>query len=378
MPRVIPAASTANSPSRTAVDSIPEPFWEKNSDNRITVAKSATDALAITSCPNPVPVSPASFSTATTIPNEVAARSMPTNSGASARRAARSTSPAAMASRSETKNASPTIRRWRSLWRSKAISSPARKNRNTSPIWESTVTGSSTWASPRTVEPIRMPATSSITTGGTLGSGSRSNASGAAVGAGTATGRETHFLVLISFIVSWGFIRTSAHMIHAQVSWWPGNVKTKGGTHIHHLVWGILLLLIFGYVGIALDPGSPLRQIVAIMFGVGMGLTLDEFALWLNLQDVGGEHLSVKESALALIPAQAIGAVCALVAFAKGKLFTAVVGLFVPLVAVIGAIRLAKPGSRWARRYSGSKLERSRARFGERHAVAVQSGGAER
>ena len=235
------------------------------------------------------------------------------------------------------------------------------------------------------------------------------------------TGRETHFLVLISFIVSWGFIRTSAHMIHAQVSWWPGNVKTKGGTHIHHLVWGILLLLIFGYVGIALDPGSPLRQIVAIMFGVGMGLTLDEFALWLNLQDVywtkkgresidavviaaglltitllglgfwidvlqallvflgvGGEHLSVKESALALIPAQAIGAVCALVAFAKGKLFTAVVGLFVPLVAVIGAIRLAKPGSRWARRYSGSKLERSRARFGERHAVAVQSAGVER
>ena len=223
------------------------------------------------------------------------------------------------------------------------------------------------------------------------------------------TGRETHFLVLISFIVSWGFIRTSAHMIHAQVSWWPGNVKTKGGTHIHHLVWGILLLLIFGYVGIALDPGSPLRQIVAIMFGVGMGLTLDEFALWLNLQDVywtkkgresidavviaaglltitllglgfwidvlqallvflgvGGEHLSVKESALALVPAQAIGAVCA------------VVGLFVPLVAVIGAIRLAKPGSRWARRYSGSKLERSRARFGERHAVAVQSAGVER
>jgi hypothetical protein len=70
--------------------------------------------------------------------------------------------------------------------------------------------------------------------------------------------------------------------------------------------------------------------------------------------------------------------VCAVVAFLKGKLFTGVVGLFVPLVAVIGAIRLAKPGSRWARRYSGPKLERSRARFGERHAVAVGSGGGQR
>jgi uncharacterized membrane protein len=234
-------------------------------------------------------------------------------------------------------------------------------------------------------------------------------------------GKEAHFLVLISFLVSWGFIRTSAHMIHDQVSWWPGNVKTKGGTHIHHLVWGILLLLIFGYISIAWDPGSPLRQIVAILFGVGMGLTLDEFALWVNLQDVywtkkgresidavviaaslltitllglgfwidvlqallvflgvGGEHLSAKESTVALVPTQAIGMVCAVVAFLKGKLFTGVVGLFVPLVAVIGAIRLAKPGSRWARRYSGSKLERSRARFGERHAVPAGSAGAER
>jgi hypothetical protein len=46
-------------------------------------------------------------------------------------------------------------------------------------------------------------------------------------------------------------------MIRAQVSWWPGNVQTKSGTHVHHLVWGILLLLATGYVGLATDIESP-------------------------------------------------------------------------------------------------------------------------
>src|SRR5690348_14251088 len=99
------------------------------------------------------------------------------------------------------------------------------------------------------------------------------------------TGREPHFLFFVSFLVTFGFIRTSAHMIRAQVKWWPGNVQV-GGTHIHHLVWGILLLLICGYVGIAVAPDSPWREVTAVFFGIGTGLTLDEFALWLNLKDV--------------------------------------------------------------------------------------------
>ncbi|MFL5907162.1 MAG: hypothetical protein ACJ75Z_06150, partial [Solirubrobacterales bacterium] len=99
------------------------------------------------------------------------------------------------------------------------------------------------------------------------------------------TGRETQLLFFVAFLLSFGFIRTSAHMIRAQVSWWPGNVEV-GGTHIHHLVWGILLLLICGYVGVAIHPGDPWRDIVAVGFGIGTGLTLDEFALWLNLKDV--------------------------------------------------------------------------------------------
>ncbi len=207
-----------------------------------------------------------------------------------------------------------------------------------------------------------------------------------------AAGKETHFLILLAFLLSFGFIRTSAHMIRAQVSWWPGNVQTKGGTHVHHLVWGILALLVFGYIGLAFEPGSPWREIVAILFGIGMGLTMDEFALWLNLEDVywqekgrqsidavivttcllaitllglqfwidvfeavlvflgiGGQELSGGESAAILLPLQLLGVGLAVVCFLKGKTLVGLVGLFIPAVALVGAIRAAEPDSRWAR-----------------------------
>jgi len=99
------------------------------------------------------------------------------------------------------------------------------------------------------------------------------------------TGKQPELFLLLAFLLSFGFIRTSAHMIRAQVSWWPGNVQV-GGTHVHHLVWGILTMLVVGYAAIAFAPGSPLREVLAILFGVGAGLTMDEFALWLHLRDV--------------------------------------------------------------------------------------------
>ena len=57
--------------------------------------------------------------------------------------------------------------------------------------------------------------------------------------------RQGEFLVLISFLASFLFIRTSARMTRS-VSWWPGGVETEGGVHLHHLVWGICLVLVSG------------------------------------------------------------------------------------------------------------------------------------
>jgi hypothetical protein len=62
-----------------------------------------------------------------------------------------------------------------------------------------------------------------------------------------------------------------------------------GGRHIHHLVWGILLLLLTGYLelaefGTGSSPASIFAsRLISIFFGMGAALTLDEFALWLNL-----------------------------------------------------------------------------------------------
>lgn len=100
-------------------------------------------------------------------------------------------------------------------------------------------------------------------------------------------GRGAAFLVLLAFIVSFLFIRTSARMNRAEVSWWPGSVETSSGLHLHHLVWGICAMLAAGFTAFSLSaPVSPWFQVAAIGFGIGAGLTFDEFALWVNLKDV--------------------------------------------------------------------------------------------
>jgi hypothetical protein len=81
-------------------------------------------------------------------------------------------------------------------------------------------------------------------------------------------------------------VRGITHLIRAGIG--PFNNVSSGGLHIHHLVWGILLLLVVGYVWLieAGTTSSLLSSITAILYGVGAALALDEFALWLNLQDV--------------------------------------------------------------------------------------------
>lgn len=199
------------------------------------------------------------------------------------------------------------------------------------------------------------------------------------------------FVMLASFLIAFAIVRTSARMTRS-VAWWPGGVQTEGGVHLHHLVWGIVLLLVSGATAIVSDLQSPWLQICAGFFGTGAGLTLDEFALWIHLEDVYWTEQG-RSSLDAVILATVLGALVLLgleplgiddegsvivgigiviahlavayVCFAKSRLLLGAVALFFLPVGAIGALRMAKPNSPWARaRYSPAKRRRSAARFG--------------
>jgi hypothetical protein len=210
----------------------------------------------------------------------------------------------------------------------------------------------------------------------------------------TDPGTGTAFLVLSAFLITFLFIRTSARLIrNPKVTWWPGNIEA-GDLHIHHLVWGICLVLISGFLGFAAELQSPWWHIAAIAFGVGAGLTIDEFALWLYLRDVYWSdqgRLSVDAAIIATVfaalvvlgttpfgldePESVLGTAVLVslavtlsaVAFLKGRFVMGVVSLFVPFWGFIALVRLAKPDSPWARwRYRGTRagrLTRARERF---------------
>jgi hypothetical protein len=198
-------------------------------------------------------------------------------------------------------------------------------------------------------------------------------------------------ILLTALLVSFLFIRTSARLMRSpKVPWWPGSVQSKGGLHVHHLVFGIVLLLATGFA-LALQPGSPWLEILAAGFGIGAGLTLDEYALWLHLDDVywaeegrrsvdavviaaaiGGLLLmgflpfSTESGAATIVLSVLVALGCSAMAVMKGKVFMGVAGMLVLPVGVIGAIRLAKPGSPWARRRyepDGTKLALATARY---------------
>ena len=202
-------------------------------------------------------------------------------------------------------------------------------------------------------------------------------------------GTGAGFVVLVAFVLSFLAIRTSARLTRS-VSWWPGGVES-GGVHIHHLVWGICLMMLCGFLAFAAPLDAPWWHFVAIGFGVGAGLTMDEFALWVRLQDVywtqegrasfdavviaaafaglvvlGTKPFGLDDPASISGTAAAVALILglAVICFAKGRLLLGVIGLFVPVVALIGALRLAHPSSLWARRrYSRPRLERATVRF---------------
>jgi hypothetical protein len=196
--------------------------------------------------------------------------------------------------------------------------------------------------------------------------------------------RQGVFLVLVGFVGSFAFIRMSTRMIRAEVSWWPGNIESESGLHVHHLVFGIITMMVAGTVGFAAFGHSPLTEICAFFFGVGAGLTIDEFALWVYLEDVywakqGRSSIDATVIAAAMIGLIVVGVnpfekseegvtavesivtwllVLAFVAasFLKGRRAHGIIGIFFPPLAIYATCRIGKPQSAWAHH-----------RYGERH-----------
>lgn len=173
----------------------------------------------------------------------------------------------------------------------------------------------------------------------------------------------------------------------------PFRDASVGGVHLHHEVYGIFLLLGTGTAEFTYRPAGTGLYVLAALFGVGAALTLDEFALWLHLEDVywsqqGRSSIDAVMVALVVGGLLLLGAnpfdaddaggesllwvtvvgnlLFALAAILKGRVVLGVVGVFVPLVALVGAVRLARPGSFWAHRWyrPGSRRRaRAEARF---------------
>jgi hypothetical protein len=173
----------------------------------------------------------------------------------------------------------------------------------------------------------------------------------------------------------------------------PFRDASVGGVHVHHEVYGIFLLLGTGLVELTYRPDGAWQNLLAVLFGVGAALTLDEFALWLHLEDVYWTQegrssidavlIAVVVGALLLVGANpfdaqqlsgelplaltvAVNLAFALVAILKGRAVLGVVGVFIPLVAAVGAVRLARPHSFWGRRWypaGSSRQRRAEARF---------------
>jgi hypothetical protein len=207
--------------------------------------------------------------------------------------------------------------------------------------------------------------------------------------------RELVAWMVLAFLTTFLLTRFITHAIRSGTG--PFHDASLGGVHLHHEVYGIFLLLGAGTLEFTYRPEGGWGNALAALFGAGAALTLDEFALWLRLEDVywSREGRSSVDAVLialvvgvllliganpfdadhargeALVALTLLGNLCfALVAILKGRVVLGVVGVFVPVVALVAALRVARPSSRWARRRypaDGRRMARSRARFPPGH-----------
>lgn len=228
-------------------------------------------------------------------------------------------------------------------------------------------------------------------------------------------GRLPLMYCLVAFCLTFLVTRTVVRYIRrhadsdAPRKWWqPRNISVSGdtgGMHIHHVVIGVVLVLVSGItmVTLAVDGGVPEFTVAAIFFGIGAALVLDEFALILHLSDVywsedgrtsvdavfaavavsgllilGFNPLSFFDitiwrddetlAARAVVVTMAVLTLAlALVVLLKGKVWTGLVGMFITPLLLVGAIRLSRPHAPWARwRYSNRPKRMHRALERER------------
>ncbi|MGY0066849.1 hypothetical protein ACWZEH_08440 [Streptomyces sp. QTS137] len=204
-------------------------------------------------------------------------------------------------------------------------------------------------------------------------------------------GKLPLLLALTAFVLTFAITRVVTRLIRAGRGPF-GNVKA-GGLHIHHVVPGVILTVVGGFGAVAGGRHGFGSAFSAVVFGIGAGLVLDEFALILHLDDVYWTEAGRQSVEVVVLTAATVGLVLSgfspfgvddlsedelqnragvalnvavnflfsLVALSKGKARIAVFGVIVPLVAVIGALRLARPGSPWARRFY-RRRHRARAR----------------
>ncbi|MFE7772396.1 hypothetical protein ACFU5O_00520 [Streptomyces sp. NPDC057445] len=205
-------------------------------------------------------------------------------------------------------------------------------------------------------------------------------------------GKLPLLLALAAFVLTFLITRTVTRLIRAGKG--PFGNVSSGGLHIHHVVPGVVLTVVGGFGSVASSQQTGAGTAVfAVVFGMGAGLVLDEFALILHLDDVywtedGRKSVEVVVLTAALLLLVlggfaplgvndlsederddrrlfllflAVNFCFVLVSLFKGKLRMAIIGTLVPFVALIGALRLARPASPWAKRLYRSR-PRSRAR----------------
>jgi hypothetical protein len=192
------------------------------------------------------------------------------------------------------------------------------------------------------------------------------------------TERLPLFCFFAALIITFVLTRINVRLIRAKIGWFRN--LNVGEMHIHHVVFGVVLTLLGGVSGLIMSGISAgWYAVTAAVFGIGAALILDEFALILHLRDVYWEEegrasvdavfIAIAVTGLLLIGLRPLGwensdgtlrgtwitagfivanLVLAVITLLKGKIWTGLAGLFVPVLLVPGAVRLARPGSPWA------------------------------